>query len=73
MSNQEVNMNGQIADIIQAKIGYAADPAIEILLDKGKLAQIKIRKIDMAIKELQGGIELLTMQRDMLRKEYKLR
>jgi transcription initiation factor IIF auxiliary subunit len=53
-------------------LGYAADPAIEMLLPKDMLAQIKIRKIDSAIKEYQSAIDLLNMQRDMLAKEYKV-
>lgn len=61
------------AEQITARLGYAADPAIEILLPKEMLAQIKIRKIDMAIKELQSNMDVLTMQREMLAKEYKIR
>ncbi len=53
-------------------LGYAADPAIEILLPKEMLAQIKIRKIDSAIKEYQAAIELLNVQREMLAREYKI-
>jgi len=60
-------MNGES---IIARLGYAADPAIEILLPKEMLAQIKIRKIDMMIKELQATIEVLNMQKEMLAKQY---
>ncbi len=60
-------MNG---DVITAKLGYAADPAIEILLPKEMLAQIKIRKIDMAIRELEANMEVLKMQKEMLAKQY---
>jgi len=55
---------------ITAKLGYAADPAIEILLPKELLAQIKVRKIDIAIRELESVIEVLNMQKDMLTKQY---
>lgn len=63
----------QIPESVAARLGYAADPAIEILLPKDMLARIKIRKIQMAINELKLNIETLEMQRDMLAKEYKIR
>ena len=63
---------GDISGSVIAKLGYAADPAIEILLPKDMLAQIKIAKLDAAIRELQSTIEMLDMQRDMLRKQYKV-
>lgn len=62
-----------IPEAIKWKVGYAADPAIDILLDKSKLAQIRIRKLDMLIQELNQQIELLDMERDMLRNEYKVK
>ena len=58
---------------IAAQLGYAADPGIEMLLPKDKLAQIKLRKIDIAIQELKSAVEALSMQRDMLCEEYKIR
>lgn len=61
-----------VPESLAAKLGYAADPAIEILLPKDMLAQIKIRKLDVAIQELQSAVEMLDMQRDMLRKQYKV-
>lgn len=63
----------QLAESHTASIlGYAADPAIEILLPKEMLARIKVKKIEMAINELQSAIKNLEMQREMLNKEYKL-
>jgi hypothetical protein len=62
----------QISESVVARLGYAADPAIEILLPKDMLARIKIQKIEMAINELKLTMENLSMQRDMLAKEYKL-
>lgn len=59
-----------IPESIAARLGYAADPAIEILLPKDMLAKIKIQKIDMAITQLESEMQLLKMQRDMLAKEY---
>jgi hypothetical protein len=61
-----------LKEMIAAKVGYAADPAIEILLPKDKLAIIKVRKIDMQINELQSNIDSLVMVRDMLKKEFQL-
>ncbi len=55
------------------KIGYAADPAIDILLDKSKIAQIRIRQLDSVISELNAQLELAKMQQQMLREEYKIR
>jgi len=63
----------RIPEAMKWKVGYAADPAIDILLDKAKLAQIRIRKLDMLINELNQQIELLDMERDMLRNEYKIK
>ncbi len=53
--------------------GPVADPGPSYLLDKAKLAQLKIRKIDVAITELEKQIELLKLERDLLKKEYKIR
>ena len=52
------------------KLGYAADPATEILLDKKLIAQIKIRQLEMVIQTLESQLELVNMERDMLLKEY---
>ena len=62
----------QVPETLTAKLGWAADPAIEILLPKDLLVQIKIRKLDIAIRELQSTIEILDLQRDMLRKQYEV-
>ena len=59
-----------VSEPIQARLGYAADPAIEILLPKEMLWQIKVRKIEVAIRELESQIEILNMQRDMLQRQY---
>ena len=63
----------QLSESVTARLGYAADPAIEILLPKDMLARIKLQKIDMAIRDLKGTIKDLNLQREMLVKEYKLR
>jgi hypothetical protein len=52
------------------KLGYAADPATEILLDKRLIAQIKIRQLEMVVQTLESQLELVNMEREMLMKEY---
>ena len=42
----------KVAETVPSILGWAADPAIEMLLPKELLAQIKIRKIEVAIREL---------------------
>lgn len=53
------------------RLGHAADPSIEMLLDKGKLAQIKIRELEMRIHELETSLEVVKMTRDALKSQYK--
>lgn len=53
------------------KVGYAADPAIDILLDKSRIAQIKIRQLEMVIQDLQAQIELAQLELNLLHEEYK--
>jgi hypothetical protein len=53
--------------------GPIADPGPIFLLEKPKLAQLKIRHIDMAITELERQIDLLKFERDLLKKEYNLK
>ncbi len=60
-------------EAIHWRIGYAADPAIDILLDKSLLAQLRVRKLDMAIGDLKSQMELLQLERGMLAKEYKIK
>jgi len=56
-------------EIIQ---GPVADPVMEIMLPKELLAQIKYRKLDMLIQQLEMEKEILVMQKEMLAKEYKI-
>lgn len=55
------------------RVGYAADPAIDTLLDKSRIAQIRVRQLEMAVKELESQIELANMQISLLKEEYKIR
>ena len=54
------------------RVGFAADPAIDVLLDKDAIARIRIRQLDQVITQLQQEIELAKMEQDLLREEYKL-
>ena len=55
------------------RVGYAADPAIDILLDKSKLAQLKVRQLEIVINELQTQMDMAKMEMNMLKEEYKLK
>ncbi len=55
------------------RVGYAADPAIDILLDKARLAQIKVRQLELTVKDLQAQIDLTNMEISALKEEYKLK
>lgn len=75
-----MSISESISDSLIVKLGYAADPAPEILImDKIKLAQLKIKKIDQYVKEMDTAIntinnhrETLLMERELLMKEYKI-
>ncbi|MCK4822604.1 hypothetical protein KA005_42965 [bacterium] len=43
------------------------------LLEKPKLAQLMINKIDLAITGLEKQIDYFKLQRDLLKKEYDLK
>ncbi|NVL90704.1 MAG: hypothetical protein HWN69_06895 [Desulfobacterales bacterium] len=43
------------------------------LLDKTNLAQLKISRLDAAIADLEKQIELCKIERDLLKKEYRLK
>ena len=69
----ERDMNTGFREMVNWRVGYAADPAIEMLLDKNKIAQIKVKELDARIRELETGLEVARMTRDALRKQYKIR
>jgi hypothetical protein len=55
------------------KVGFAADPAIDLLLDKSRLAQIRIRQLDQLIVQLEQQVEIARMEQDLLKEEYKVK
>lgn len=52
--------------------GPVADPIPEMLLPRELLAQIKVKKLDMQIQQLQAQIEMLDLEKEFLVKEYKI-
>jgi len=53
--------------------GETADPGPPYLLDKARLAKLKIGKIDTVITELEKQIGLLKLQHDLLKEEYNIK
>lgn len=53
--------------------GPTADPGPPYLLDKARLAKLKISKIDTVITELEKQIGLLKLQHDLLKEEYNIK
>ncbi len=53
--------------------GPVADPAPWYLLDKASLARLKIHRLDGAISELEKEIGSLKLERDLLKREYKIK
>jgi len=69
-------LRGPVADPLPPWInirGPVADPAPWYLLDKAKLARLKIHQIEVAITELEKQIDSLKLERDLLKEEYKIR
>jgi len=62
-----------VPEQLKWKLGYAADPAIDILLDKGKIAEIKVKELDLAINELQQTLEIAKFTRNAIAEQYKIR
>lgn len=69
-------MPGPIAGPFQSGFNFrgpVADPAPWYLLDKAKLAQLKVRNIDGVIVELEKQMDSLKLERDLLKQEYKIK
>ena len=52
--------------------GPVGDPAPYHLLDKAKLAELKVHRLNTAIAEMEKQIESFKIERDLYKKEYKL-
>jgi|Deesub1362B_J571_1020462.scaffolds.fasta_scaffold00113_57 hypothetical protein len=53
------------------RVQWAADPAVGMLLDRRRLAQLKIHQIENMIEEMERQIGLLKLVKDLLEEEYK--
>lgn len=53
--------------------GPVADPQPWILLDKPSLARLKIHRLETAISEMQKEMDSLKLERDLLKREYKVK
>ena len=54
-------------------VGYNVDPSPEFYLSKDLLAQVKVKEIDITITQVTEQLELLKLQRDLMKKEYNIR
>ena len=52
--------------------GYNADPGPDFLLDKSKIAQLRVRQLEMVVREMEAQLELARMELNMIREEYKV-
>ena len=66
-------MNFDIMELMKWKAGYAADPSIEILLAKDKLAHIRVKELEAKISDLERSLEIARMTRDALKEQYQLK
>ena len=62
-----------IPEALKYRLGYASDPAIDMLLDKSKIAEIKVRELDLTIRELEQNLELVKVTRGAIAEQYKIR
>jgi len=62
-----------LSELVKWKIGWAADPAIDMLLDKGKIAQIKVKELDARIRDLEVNLEIIKLTRDAIKEQYKIK
>jgi hypothetical protein len=53
-------------------IGYNVDPSPEFYFSKDELAKIKVKELDLVVNQITEQLELLKMQRDLMKKEFKI-
>ncbi|OGP97574.1 MAG: hypothetical protein A2Z51_06600 [Deltaproteobacteria bacterium RBG_19FT_COMBO_52_11] len=53
--------------------GPVADPAPELILDKDRLARLKLGMLDQEILELRNQIKFREMYRDMIREQHNIK
>ena len=66
-------MVNQIHELLKWKVGYAADPAIEMLLEKPVIADIKVKELDMVIRDLESNLEIVKMTRDAIKRQHNIK
>ena len=54
-------------------IGYNVDPSPEFYFSKDELAKIKVKELDILVNQVTEQLELLKMQRDLMKKEFKIK
>jgi len=52
--------------------GWAGDPGPELLLDKARVAQIRVRQLDTVIQGLKAQLDIAQLEQKMLIEEYKI-
>lgn len=48
-------------------------PPWHVLLDKSKIAVIRVRQIDLRVQQLESQLDLLKLERQILKEEYKIK
>jgi hypothetical protein len=51
--------------------GPVADPATGPLLEKSSMAKLKVHQLDDLMNDLQKQIDMLKLERDLLKEQYK--
>ena len=55
------------------RLGYSADPAIDVLLDKSKIAEIRIKQLEQVVASLNQEIALAQLETRMLKEQYGIK
>lgn len=66
-------MHREIPELVKWKAGYAADPGVEMLLPKDKIALIKVKELEARIHDLEMTLEITRMTIDAIKEQYKIR
>lgn len=53
--------------------GPIADPGPEMLLDKVRLAKLKVARLDQVLVGLEQQMDAVRLERDLLKEEYKIK
>jgi hypothetical protein len=61
------------AERIANVAGPIADPGPELLLDKARLAKLKIARLEQVLVGLEKQMDAVRLERDLLKQEYKIK